>query len=67
MHTELLAHTQVLGLPIGALLLFLAVFVVVVVRTMARKAATYSDVEHLPLLNDEGPQAEPQEDGHGDP
>ncbi len=66
MHTELLTHTPVLALPIGALLLFLTVFVAVVARTMARRAVTYSDVEHLPLSNDEGPRAEPQEDGHGD-
>ncbi len=65
MHKELLIHSPVLGLPLGALVLFFAVFLVVVVRTMRHKAATYSDVEQLPLLNDEGRPAEPEENGHG--
>ncbi|HSQ67237.1 MAG TPA: hypothetical protein VLM85_28675 [Polyangiaceae bacterium] len=67
MHKELLIHSPVLGLPLGALVLFLAVFLVVVVRTMRRKGAAYSDVEQLPLMHDEGRRVEPEENGHGDP
>jgi hypothetical protein len=63
MHAELLTHTPVLALPIGALFLFVGVFAVVVFRTMARRPAAYADVEHLPLSKDEG---EPEEDGHGE-
>ena len=66
MHKDLLIHSPVLGLPLGALFLFLAVFLVVVVRTMRRTAATYSDVEQLPLTKDEGRRAELEENGHGD-
>ena len=66
MHKELLIHSPVLGLPLGALVLFLAVFLVVVVRTMRRKPAAYSDVDHLPLMDDEGRRAELEEKGHGD-
>lgn len=64
MHKELLAHSNVLALPLAALLLFVCVFVVIVVRTMLRRPAAYSDLERLPLSNDEG-RVEP-EVRHGD-
>ncbi len=53
MHEEILTHSPALMLPVAALLLFVAVFVVVVLRTMARRAEAYAHEERLPL-----------EDGH---
>ncbi len=53
MHKEILVHSPALMLPLAALLLFVAIFVLVVIRTMSRKAEAYAHEESLPL-----------EDGH---
>jgi hypothetical protein len=60
---ELLAHTPILALPIGALLLFIAVFVAIVVRTMARKATTYADVAQLAVGDDDDDSQSSQSQG----
>ncbi len=53
MYKDLLAQSPLLALPLAALLLFFAVFVVVVVRTMARRAPTYAAAAALPLKDEE--------------
>jgi cbb3-type cytochrome oxidase subunit 3 len=53
MHADLLAHSPLLVLPIAALLIFFAVFVVVVVRTMARGAPGYARDAALPLAQED--------------
>ncbi len=49
MHKDLLAHSPLLILPLAALLIFFAVFVLVVLRTMARRAPEYASAAALPL------------------
>jgi cbb3-type cytochrome oxidase subunit 3 len=48
-HKELLAQSPLLALPIAALLIFFAVFVVVVLRTMAKRSGDYARAAALPL------------------
>ena len=45
---ERLSHAHI-GLPLLAMGLFMTVFLAVVVRTFARKAGSYSNIERLPL------------------
>ena len=61
MHSELLAHSPLLILPLAALLIFFGVFVAVVVRTMAKRPPEYARAAALPL-GDENPGV--QEDRH---
>jgi cbb3-type cytochrome oxidase subunit 3 len=49
MHKDLLAQSPLLILPLAALLIFFAVFVFVVLRTMARRAPEYATAAALPL------------------
>jgi cbb3-type cytochrome oxidase subunit 3 len=49
MHKDLLAQSPLLILPLAALLIFFAVFVVVVLRTMARRSSEYARAAALPL------------------
>jgi hypothetical protein len=53
-HKDLLAHSPLLVLPLMALVLFVAVFFVVCVRTMAKRAPAYARVASLPLDEQEG-------------
>lgn len=55
MKSELLAKSPMLALPLVALFLFLAVFAVVLVVTLRRRAATYDAVASSPL--DDGDQS----------
>jgi hypothetical protein len=48
-YKDFLAQSPLLVLPLAALVLFLAVFVAVVARTMARRAPAYARVAELPL------------------
>jgi hypothetical protein len=48
-YKDLLAQSPLLALPLAALLVFFAVFLVVVVRTMAKRAPAYAPVADLPL------------------
>ncbi len=53
MYAKLFAETtHLLALPIAALLLFVAIFAMVVVQTMRRKAAHYARVAALPLTKE---------------
>ncbi len=55
MKSELLAKSPLLALPIAALFLFLAVFAVIVVVTMKRRAASLDPIARLPIDDeDEG-------------
>ncbi len=49
MYKDLLAHTPLLALPIFAMFVFLAVFVVVVLRTLTGRRHVYDAVAALPL------------------
>ncbi|MCU0686142.1 MAG: CcoQ/FixQ family Cbb3-type cytochrome c oxidase assembly chaperone [Polyangiaceae bacterium] len=52
---ELLQHTPLTHLPLGAMFLFLAVFVGVVVRTFSRRATEFDALARAPLgSEDEG-------------
>jgi hypothetical protein len=51
--SDLLAKSPLLLLPLGALFIFLAVFVGVVVVTLLRRQRAYDPVARLPL-DDEG-------------
>ena len=53
MHKDLLAQSPLLALPIAALLIFVAVFLFVCVRTMARKPRDYAPAANLPLEEDD--------------
>lgn len=44
------------GLPLFGLLMFVLVFIGVVFRTYGRKASAYSNIERLPLDDDESSQ-----------
>ena len=52
MKSELLATSPLLALPMFALFLFLAIFSVVVVMTMKKKAPAYDPVARLPMEGD---------------
>lgn len=54
MHKELLAHSPLLVLPLAALLVFFGVFVIVVVRTMAKRGHAYSQLASMPLDQEKG-------------
>jgi hypothetical protein len=49
MHKDLLAQSPLLILPIVGLLIFFAVFVFVVIRTMAKRPPEYATAAGLPL------------------
>jgi len=50
MYSKLFAlSTHLLALPIVALLLFVAVFALIVIQTMRKKPAEYAHVASLPL------------------
>jgi hypothetical protein len=53
MTRQLLEHSNLLIFPLIALVLFLAVFVAVCVRTFARKAEAYTSEAALPLQHDD--------------
>ncbi len=55
MYKLLLANSPLLVLPIFALVLFLVTFTLIVIRTFARRAETYSDEAALPLADDDSP------------
>jgi hypothetical protein len=48
-YKDLLAQSPLLALPLAALVVFFAVFVAVVVRTMAKRAPAYARAAELPL------------------
>jgi cbb3-type cytochrome oxidase subunit 3 len=52
MFSRLLEHSSLLTFPLIALVLFLGVFIAVVVRTFAKKAAAYDAAAALPLADD---------------
>jgi cbb3-type cytochrome oxidase subunit 3 len=49
MHKDLLAQSPLLVLPLAALLIFFAVFVFVVLRTMARRSPEYAREAAIPF------------------
>jgi hypothetical protein len=51
---ELLQHTTLTHLPLGAMFLFLTVFVGVVARTFTRRDDEFAALARAPLGNDEG-------------
>jgi hypothetical protein len=53
MHRELLAQSHLLILPIVALFLFIAVFVAVVIRAMARSRADIDAHAALPFADED--------------
>jgi hypothetical protein len=52
MYKDLLCQTPLLYLPIAAMLIFMAVFVAVLIRTMSRRASAYSENAALPLCEE---------------
>ncbi|MBX3197888.1 MAG: hypothetical protein KF894_07060 [Labilithrix sp.] len=59
MKSELLARSPLLILPLGALFLFLVVFLTVLFVTMKRRAPAYDPVARLPFEDDERESGEP--------
>lgn len=53
MKSELLAKSPMLALPLIALFLFFAVFAVVIIVTMKKRAPAYDPIARLPL-DDQG-------------
>ena len=53
MNTELLARSPLLMLPLGAMFLFLAVWVVTAVRALTRSRADMDAAARLPLEDDD--------------
>lgn len=53
MYKDFFAQSPLLVLPLAALVFFLAVFLTVVVRTMARRAPAYARVAGLPLREED--------------
>jgi 4-hydroxybenzoate polyprenyltransferase len=53
MHTELLAQSPLLVLPLAAMFLFLAVFVVVAVRATLQSREEVETIARLPLKADQ--------------
>ncbi|MCL2725244.1 MAG: hypothetical protein FWD69_12500 [Polyangiaceae bacterium] len=47
--TELLAKSPMLALPLFALFLFLAMFAVILVVTMRKRATAYDSLSRMPL------------------
>lgn len=56
MKSELLAKSPMLALPLVALFLFLAVFAVILIVTMKKRAPAYDPLARLPL-DDEGEES----------
>jgi hypothetical protein len=54
MYKDLLTHTPLLALPIMAMFVFLAVFVLVGARTLTHRRGAYGDVASLPIEVDDG-------------
>jgi hypothetical protein len=52
MHADLLAQTHLLMLPLAALVLFVIVYFVVVVRAMTSSRSEISSAAHIPLEED---------------
>ena len=52
MHTQLLAHSPLLLLPMVAMFLFLAVWVVTAIRVMTRSRVDIDAAARLPLEDD---------------
>jgi cbb3-type cytochrome oxidase subunit 3 len=52
MYRQLLEKSPLLALPLISLVLFLACFVVIVVRTYARRSEAYAKTAGLPLEDD---------------
>jgi hypothetical protein len=61
--SELLAKSPMLALPLVALFLFMAVFAVMFVMTMKKRAPAYDPIARLPLDDDDPRDAE--EEGEG--
>jgi cbb3-type cytochrome oxidase subunit 3 len=55
MYRQLLEHSSLLIYPLIALVLFLAVFIAVVIRTFAKRADAYESTASLPLMDDDAP------------
>ena len=53
MYRELMSHSTLLGLPLLALFLFIAVFAAIVVRTYRQRAAHYDDLARLPFESED--------------
>lgn len=53
MHTDLLARSPLLALPLGAMFLFLAVWVVTSIRVMTRSREEMDAAARLALAEDE--------------
>jgi hypothetical protein len=49
MYREFFSHHPMLALPVVSLLLFIAVFAMIVARTMRRKASQFDALASLPL------------------
>ena len=61
--SELMSQMNLATYPQVALILFLAIFVVVTVRTFSKhRRATYEELAHMPLRSDE-PAASPEHEG----
>jgi cbb3-type cytochrome oxidase subunit 3 len=52
MFRQLLEHSSLLSYPLVALVIFLTVYVLVFLRTFARKPAAYDATAALPLQDD---------------
>ncbi len=55
MTRQLLEHSPLLIFPLISLVLFLAVFLAVVIRTYAKRAEAYATEAALPLAEDDSP------------
>ncbi len=53
MHRELLAQSPLLMLPLGAMFLFLAVWVATAVRALTRSRTEMDEAARLPLEDDD--------------
>jgi hypothetical protein len=63
MYASFYAGMRCAELPLFALLLFLCLFVVVVVRlTLIKRREDFEPVAHLPLQDDAGPSQTPRRD-----
>ena len=56
MTRQLLEHSSLLVYPLIALVLFLAVFIAVCIRTFTKSAERYEGEASLPLLDDDQPR-----------
>lgn len=54
MHTDLLAKSPLLVLPVVAMLLFLAVWIVTTLHTLTRPRAQMEAAARMPLRSDDG-------------